>query len=144
MSGLAALLAGRQQPGVFRWHAAFEASDVAHAVEHAGWRFALLDAWPTDSKVDFLERIGAALALPEHYGRNLDALADCLADLPSERVEGTVVLWEGWGPFAHADERGFSGALQVLRERAEAPDEAPFAVLLRGDGPDLPAVSSLD
>lgn len=144
MSGLAALLAGRQQPGVFRWHAAFDASDVGHTVEHAGWRFALLDAWPTDSKAEFLQRIGEALALPAYYGRNLDALADCLADLPSERVEGTVVLWEGWGPFAHADERGFSGALQVLRERAEAPDEAPFVVLLRGDGPELPAVSSLD
>ena len=40
MSGLAGLLAGRKEPGLYLWHGAFSAEDVRHTVEHAGWRFA--------------------------------------------------------------------------------------------------------
>jgi RNAse (barnase) inhibitor barstar len=136
MSGLAAVLAGRHEPGVFRWHAAFPADQVAHTVEHAGWRFAHLDAWPTDSKADFLDRIAAALDFPGHFGRNLDALADSLSDVGKDGT-GVVVLWEGWGPFGHADEKSFGKALKVLRQRAADDKPAPFAVLLRGDGPEV-------
>ena len=37
MSGLAAVLAGRQAPGVHRWESALDVADVQHAAEHAGW-----------------------------------------------------------------------------------------------------------
>lgn len=145
MSGLAAVLAGRHEPGVYRWHAAFAADQVAHTVEHAGWRFAHLDAWPTDTKAEFLERIATALDLPDWFGRNYDALADCLRDLDGT---GLVLLLDGLGPFAHGDESGehhsFAGALDVLRSRATDSERAPFLVLLRGDGPELSEVTSLD
>ena len=140
MSGLAAVLAGRHDTGVYRWHAAFAAADVAHTVEHAGWSFAHLDAWPTDSKAEFLARIATALDFPEHFGGNLDALADCLSDVRSD----TVVLWDGWGPFAHADERAFGASIAVLNERSRHDKHGRFVVLLRGDGPDLPELTSLD
>jgi len=143
LSGLAAVLAARHEPGIFRWHAAFPAKEVAHAVEHAGWRFAHLDAWPTDSKDEFLDRIATALEFPDHFGKNLDALADSLSDVGTDG-SGTVLLWDGWGPFAHTDETGFDKALEVLNARAADDSRGPFVVLLRGDGPDLPAVTSLD
>lgn len=142
MSGLAAVLAARHEPGVFRWHAAFPAAEVAHAVEHAGWSFGHLDAWPTDSKEEFLDRIATALSLPD-VGGNFDALTDCLRDVAADG-KGVVLLWDGWGPFAHADEAAFGKALQVLSERASDRERAPFVVLLRGDGPELAEVSSLD
>lgn len=143
MSGLAAVLAARHEPGVFRWHAAFEATEVGHAVEHAGWRFGHLDAWPTDSKAEFLERVGPALGFPDTFGKTLDALADSLSDIGSDGV-GTVLLWDGWGPFAHTDEAGFADVMKVLNARAVDESRGPFVVLLRGDGPELPAVTSLD
>ena len=43
MSGLAALLAGRVEPGTYLWHGAFEVEDVKHTVEHAGWGFGHVD-----------------------------------------------------------------------------------------------------
>lgn len=143
MSGLAAVLAARHEPGVFRWHAAFPPAEVAHTVEHAGWAFAHLDAWPTDSKAEFLDRIAKALNFPDHFGGNLDALADSLSDVGQDGT-GVVLLWEGWGPFAHADEKGFAKAVGVLRERAEDKERGAFVVLLRGDGPDLPDLAWLD
>ncbi len=144
MSGLAAILAGRTAPGIFRWHGAFDAADVRHTVEHAGWRFAHYDGWGAESKAEFLTGIGEALAFPGHYGHNFDALADCLQDVVAGDSVGTVLLWDGWGPFARADERAFSVALSVLGTRVNAERGGPFAVLLRGEGPDTAGVPSLD
>jgi hypothetical protein len=143
MSGLAALLAGRREPGIFRWHGAFGVPDVQHTVEHAGWRFVYLDGVAVESKSEFLDRIGTAFDFPDHYGRNFDALADCLHDVVAGDSAGTVLLYDGWGPFARADERAFSVALSVLGARVNEDRGGPFAVLLRGEGPDL-GIRSID
>ncbi len=143
MSGLAALLAGRIESGLFRWDSAYDVADVRHTVEHAGWRFLHYDGWTAESKAEFLESIGAALDLPNHYGRNFDALADCLHDVVAGESAGTVLLWDGWGPFARAEERAFSVALSVLGARVNADRGGPFAVLLRGPGPEPVGVPEL-
>lgn len=145
MSGISGVFAGRRPPGVYRWHAAYDVSDVRHTVEHAGWRFGYVDGWLAESKAEFLDAVGVALDFPDYYGRNFDALNDCLRDL-ADRGDDTVLLWDGWGPFARADEQAFAVALRILTERAEAVDHergGRFLVLLRGAGPDLD-VESLD
>jgi len=145
MSGLAGLLAGRTEPGIYRWHGGFDVPDVRHAVEHAGWRFAWVDGWHLETKKEFLDAIGEALDFPDHYGRNFDALGDCLSDVVAGDSNGWVLLWDGWGPLARADEQAFSVALSVLGGRVNADRGGPFAVLLRGEGPDDVAhVPSLD
>ena len=143
MSGLAALLAGRREPGIFRWHGAFDVPDVRHTVEHAGWHFAHLDGWGSESKNEFLVGISKTLGLGVEYARNFDTLADGLHDVVAGDSDGTVLLWDGWGPFARADERAFSVALSVLGSRVNADRGGRFAVLLRGEGPDL-GVRSID
>ena len=55
-----------------------------------------------------------------------------------------MLLWDGWGPFARADPQAFSVALSVLGTRVNAERGGAFAVLLRGDGPDVAGVTSLD
>lgn len=140
MSGLAAVLAGRHDNGVFTWHAHFPPNEVAHAVEHAGWNFGHVDSWTAETKAEVMEALGKALELPEHFGKNLDALADCLTDLRGD----AVLLWDGWAPFARADENGFRKALKVLADRAADAGRGRFTVLLRGEGPELPDVDSLD
>jgi RNAse (barnase) inhibitor barstar len=136
MSGLAALLAGREAPGVYRWESALDAADIASAVEGAGWAFAHVDGWTRGAiKADFLAEVGVALDFPAHYGRNLDALVDCLRDVGADG-RGTVVLWDGWSTLARADRRTFDVVVDILAERAHG-EGARFAVLLRGDGPDL-------
>jgi hypothetical protein len=144
VSGLAAVLAGREAPGIHTWHGAFDAADVRHSVEHAGWGFAHVDGWTRgDSKAGFLDAVGDALDFPAHYGRNFDALADCLHDIGAGR-DGVVLLWDGWATLARADERAFSIALSVLGSRVNDDRGVPFTVLLRGEGPVLPGIISLD
>lgn len=137
MSGLAALLAGREPAGVRRWHDVQEVDDLRHAVEHAGWRFGWVDGWTLAGRREVLGALGAAVGAHEGYGRNLDALADVLWDLEHD----TVVVWDGWTVLAEEDAAGFELVLRVL---SEAPDRPRLAVLLRGAGPDLPAVPLLD
>ena len=96
------------------------------------------------TKAEFLAAVGEALAFPDYYGQNFDALADCLADVTAGDSEGWVLLWDGWGPLAREDERAFSVALSVLGGRVNADKGGRFAVLLRGDGPDIEGVPSLD
>jgi hypothetical protein len=144
MSGLAAVLAGREGPGIHLWHGAFDVADVRHAVEHAGWGFGHVDGWRgADGKASFLAAVGEALDFPDHYGQNFDALADCLHDIGAGR-DGVVLLWDGWATLARADEKAFDIALTVLGSRVRADRGVPFSVLLRGDGPPVPGITSLD
>ena len=143
MSGLAALLAHRQPPGLYLWHGGFEVADVRHTVEHAGWGFAHVDGLHAQGKAELLSALGDALAFPDHYGHNFDALADCLSDV-GQHVDGTLLLWDGWGALARAEPQAFSVTLSVLGTRVNAERGTPFAVLLRGEGPAVPGVPSLD
>ena len=144
MSGLAAVLAGHEPPGIHLWHAAFDVADVRHSVEHAGWALAHVDGWTGgDTKAAFLAAVGEALRFPDYYGQNFDALADCLHDI-GHGVDGVVLLWDGWGTLARADEKAFSIALSVLGTRVNADRGVPFSVLLRGEGPAVPGITSLD
>ncbi|HWJ09217.1 MAG TPA: barstar family protein [Nocardioides sp.] len=129
MSGLAAVLAGRHAPSVHRWDSALDVADVRHAVEHAGWTFGYVDGAGLETAPGVLRAIGDALRFGEHYGANLDALNDCLRDLTAP----TVLLWDAWGGFAHADPRRFAVVAEILATRAAA--GPALQVLLRGPGP---------
>lgn len=140
MSGLAGMLAGRRRPGVYRWESALDVSDVEHAVQLAEWGFGYVDGWVLSGKAETLAAIGTALGFPSYYGRNLDALDECLNDL----TDGHTLLWDGWAPYARADPRSFGIVLEILAKRAADMPDAPFVTLLRGDGPDLPGIELLD
>ena len=138
MSGLAAVLAGRHDPGVHRWHNALHVPDVQHAVEHAGWTFGYVDGVALESEPEILGALGAALSLPEHSDGDVDALKDRLDDLNAK----TVLLWDGWGSLARAEPAAFENVCRVLSARADA--DPCLEVLLRGPGPDDTGITSLD
>jgi hypothetical protein len=141
MTGLAKIMAGRLEPGVFQWHTAFAPRDVQHSVEHAGWRFAYVDGLTHQDKATFLDAVAQALSFPAHFGQNFDALTDCLRDVDGQ---GTVLLWDCWAPLARTDRRAFDIAVDCFAGRARDEGPAPFVALLRGEGPavDLPVLDA--
>ena len=79
MSGLAGLLAGRKEPGIYRWHGAFDIADVrARGRARAAGSFAWVDGWHHQDKKEFLDAAGQALGFPDDWGHTFDALGDCL------------------------------------------------------------------
>lgn len=144
MSGLAALLAGHDEPGVYQWHNAARVDDVQHAVEKAGWSFAYLDGWTVEDRPSFLKSVGAALdsdsqpLAEDPDGAALsDALSGALADVHAGDSKGVVLLWDGWSPLCRADEPTFWNALDAFRQRCTDGHRDTFAVLLRGEGPEI-------
>lgn len=125
MSGVAAVIRGDVAIGVYRWRAASDVADVRHTVEHAGWQFGYLDGVHIETVAEFHTAIADALVLPPYYGRNLDALADCLTDCDGSQI----LLWDAWGVFARAEPRVFGVVCGLLG--------ASITTLLRGPGPDV-------
>ncbi|GGO50999.1 MULTISPECIES: barstar family protein [Streptomyces] len=74
---------------------------VLDAVRGGGWATLPLDLSGVRDKAAFLDRCATALTLPDWFGRNWDALADCLSDLswaPGER--GRLLVVSGWREYA--------------------------------------------
>lgn len=140
MSGLARLLAGHTSPAVYHWATAADREVVRHAAERAGWAYVHLDTWQVEGKAEFLQACKATLGFEDLEEHSFDGLGDALNDVQPGDAAGVVVLWDGWGPFARADRHAFDVAVDVFDARVDTDRAGPFAVLLKGPGPqtDLP------
>lgn len=80
------------------------------------------DCTAADSKAAVLAALGEGLHLPSHFGRNLDALYDCLTDLePSEEASkpGFVLLVENLPDASQFPAEERSALLDVFRDAAD-------------------------
>ncbi|MFI8293187.1 hypothetical protein EAO71_08050 [Streptomyces sp. ms191] len=83
----------------------------------------VLDLHGVLDKDAFMDRCAAALGLPAWFGRNWDALADCLGDLPGP-VSVVVTRWQD---YAEARPRDWSIAEEVF---AAAVDASPSGLMV--------------
>nr|WP_245769263.1 barstar family protein [Streptomyces indicus] len=74
--------------------------------------FHVLDLSGVTDKAAFLTACATTLAFPSWFGRNWDALADCLSDL----APGTVVVVSGWRAYADARPEEWETAQEILTE----------------------------
>jgi RNAse (barnase) inhibitor barstar len=82
------------------------------ACQAQGRPLVVLDTHAVDDKAAFMEAVAAAFELPDWFGRNWDAFADSLRDLPPE----TVVAWDGWTDLARTAPRACEVAIEVFAE----------------------------
>lgn len=99
------------------------AGEAEERLGRAGWTAALVSDGAT--KAAFLGTVADVLHFPAYFGHNLDALWDCLNELPRP----TALVWEGWQHMAVETPDDWAGVVDVLSERARA-DGTPFAVVL--------------
>lgn len=66
-----------------------------------------------------LERFAAALAFPDWFGANWDALEDCLGDLSWRPDQGRVLLIDGFESLASGAREDFRVLLELLTDVAE-------------------------
>jgi Barstar (barnase inhibitor) len=106
MGKLSQRLNDASRSGVYR---TADPAPVVEAVRGTG-----LDLARIDAEHDTLDALGKALAFPDWYGRNWDALEDCLGDLSWRPGNGHVLVFER---FPRGDELGV--LLDVLASSAE-------------------------
>lgn len=116
MTDLTSQLSDAAKSGVF--HLMREPGTTELAAKTAGLVVRRMDIGHAHDKGDFMAHIAKALAFPEHFGKNLDALNDCLTDL--EWVEGGaargyVLVFERSKHFAAGHRHEFDDCMAVLR-----------------------------
>jgi RNAse (barnase) inhibitor barstar len=70
-------------------------------------------------KADVLERFRLGLGLPDWFGRNWDALVDCLRDLDGAGGRPLELVWDHVHALREREPATYETALQILQE-AEA------------------------
>ncbi|MFE2969052.1 barstar family protein [Streptomyces sp. NPDC059340] len=117
-------------------------AEVFRAARAVGWQVSVLDLTGVSDKAAFMERCVRALDLPEWFGRNWDALADCLGDPDwGPASPGRVILVNGWRHYAKARPDEWETAQEVLESAAghyEEHDATLSVVLSLGGSDQLP------
>ncbi|MCP2165160.1 barstar family protein [Goodfellowiella coeruleoviolacea] len=108
---------------------------VAAAVAEAEQRGAhphVVDTRTVTAKREVLAAIAGALAFPEWFGHNLDALHDCLVDLSWLPAGEHVLVWVGAHRLRERDPGTAEAVRQTVADAVEATrsGERPVSVVL--------------
>lgn len=82
-------------------------------MEHA------IDGTRIRTKDDFYDAVASALSFPDWFGRNLDALHDCLRDLSWLPAGEHVLVWSEPQVFRDTDPDGYRAVANVLTDTIE-------------------------
>ena len=101
---------------MLRWSTSLDPAYVSGVVRRGGGWFVPLDLAGAADASGLHTALATALDFPDYYGRNLDALNDCLGDL-ADRGRGVPVLfWQDWVDLEAADPRLFATVAGLLGE----------------------------
>ncbi len=116
--------------GVRDWKGAIE--PLKAAAGHAGLGFAAVDLAKAKDKATLFAEIDRALALPEHFGHNWDALADVLEDRDWLGKHGIVVVLSHAAAYKRDHPHEWGTLEDILGEAVEFWKErhAPFWVFV--------------
>jgi RNAse (barnase) inhibitor barstar len=131
MQSLLQLLTDRKRAGVYQ--TAIDADEIVAAAKTAGLEVFKLDLAGARGKTGLLDRFAKVLRFPTHFGKNWDALNDCLTDLDWLTGQGLVLIITGAKQFAAAHEEAFHTAIDVLDGAAEywREQKKPYWVLIQ-------------
>jgi RNAse (barnase) inhibitor barstar len=120
--------------GVRRLSATAEA--IARAAAANGFVLWRVDLADVRDKGGLLTALAGAIDFPDWFGRNWDALQDCLGDLSWRPAPGYVVVLEHCDGFSERAPQEFKTALEVFNTAADSwrEQDIPFWVLIGGLG----------
>ncbi|MEU8974166.1 barstar family protein [Streptomyces monashensis] len=101
----------------------------------AGRLVVTLDLDGVTDKAGLMDRAVRALALPDWFGRNWDALADSLSDLsvwPEEAEDGLLVVVTDWQGYAKARPEEWETAQEVFSHAMRLTPALTVALALGG------------
>ncbi len=145
MASLLTLLPDAQRAGVYRTD--FAAEEIIAAAKTVDLHVVKLDLGRVRAKLALLDALAKALRFPDHFGKNWDALNDCLTDLSWLDGKGWLLILINCKSFAQDHEGDFNRTVEVMRAAADywREQKKPFWVLIEGEADweiDLPKIVS--
>ena len=109
------------RPNIVQAIRAYRVEDLMQAAEGAGQHFLYANLTEAQSKQDVLDKIAGSFLFPVHFGKNLDALFDCMTDLVHRagNQPGFVVVLEQLPDNARFDREAREQLLDVFRDAAD-------------------------
>ncbi len=118
------------RPNIVQSIRAYRVDDLMHAARDAEQHFLYANLSAAQSKQDVLEVIAQDFTLPAHFGKNFDALYDCMTDLVHKAgpQTGFVVVLEQVPDNPRFDREAREQLLDVFRDAADfwAERKVPF------------------
>jgi RNAse (barnase) inhibitor barstar len=109
------------RPNIVQSIRAYRVEDLMAAAQESGQHFLYANVGNAAGKPEVLEGIAKAFTFPEHFGKNLDALFDCMTDLvhKSGQQPGFVVVLEQLPDNPRFDREAREQLLDVFRDAAD-------------------------
>ena len=109
------------RPNIVQSIRAYRVEDLMQAANDSGQHFLYANLSEAQSKQDVLDTVAQAFLLPSHFGKNLDALYDCMTDKvhKSGSQRGFVVVLEQLPDGPRFDREGREQLLDVFRDTAD-------------------------
>jgi len=105
---------------------AYRVEDLQHAADSLGHHFLYANLAKAQSKQDVLDLIAAQYTFPAHFGKNFDALYDCLTDTVVKAgshtglpMAGFIVVLEHIPAHAKFDKEAREQLLDIFRDAAD-------------------------
>jgi len=118
------------RPNIVQSIRAYRVDDLMQAARQADQHFLYANLTAAQSKQDVLDGIAESFMFPAHFGKNLDALFDCMTDLvhKSGPQTGFVVVLEQLPDNPRFDREAREQLLDVFRDAADfwAERKVPF------------------
>lgn len=118
------------RPNIVQAIRAFRVDDLMSAAQDLGHHFLYANLSKAQTKQEVLEQIAEEFLFPAHFGKNLDALYDCMTDLvhKSGLQAGFVVVLEQLPDNTRFDREAREQLLDVFRDTADfwAERKIPF------------------
>ena len=120
--------------GVWYLPSPLDPKAVARAAKAAGFAYFHIEGRNIARKEQLMNAVATALDFPEHFGRNWDALEECLTDLEWVDGEGYVIYYEHIDPLLAAHPDQFETLVEILRDSVASwkEDGEAMVVLLSG------------
>jgi RNAse (barnase) inhibitor barstar len=109
------------RPNIVQAIRSFRVEDLQEAAQGLGQHFLYANLSNAQSKQEVMEAIAEAFLFPPHFGKNLDALFDCMTDLvhKSGSQPGFVVVLEQLPDNPRFDREAREQLLDVFRDAAD-------------------------
>jgi RNAse (barnase) inhibitor barstar len=118
------------RPNIVQAIRAYRVEDLMSEAQETGQHFLYANLSEAQSKQDVLDGIALSFLFPQHFGKNLDALFDCMTDLVHKAGSqpGFVVVLEQIPDNSRFDRESREQLLDVFRDAADfwAERKIPF------------------